>query len=63
MTDSERLFLENTWYPAAWDYQVAEADNRLGCKVRIKFVAQHFIGNRFGNDVLKQFAVVTTEFF
>ena len=29
MTDSARIFVENTWYAAAWDFQVEEADNRL----------------------------------
>ena len=24
-----RIFVENTWYAAAWDYEVAEADNKL----------------------------------
>lgn len=27
--NNKRIFVENTWYAAAWEYEVAEADNRL----------------------------------
>lgn len=35
-----RIFVENTWYPAAWTYEVEAADNKLGrtiCEVPILF--------------------------
>ena len=30
MTNEKKIFLDNCWYAAAWDYEVAEADNKLG---------------------------------
>ena len=36
----KRIFVENTWYAAAWDYEVAEADNKLArtiCEVPLVF--------------------------
>jgi len=29
MTEKKRYFAENMWYAAAWEYEVAEADNKL----------------------------------
>lgn len=29
MTQNNRVFVENTWYAAAWTWEVAEADNKL----------------------------------
>jgi len=29
MTEKKRYFVENMWYAAAWEYEVAEADNKL----------------------------------
>lgn len=29
MSNVERIFVENTWYAAAWTWEVAEADNKL----------------------------------
>lgn len=37
----KRLFVENTWYAAAWDYEVAEADNKLG---RLNDLTMHIPG-------------------
>lgn len=40
MTDEKKIFLDNCWYAAAWDYEVAEADNKLGrtiCEKSIVF--------------------------
>lgn len=37
---SKKKFLDNCWYAAAWDYEVAEADNKLGrtiCEQAIVF--------------------------
>lgn len=30
MIGNDKIFLDNCWYAAAWDYEVAEADNKLG---------------------------------
>lgn len=29
MNNNKRIFVENTWYAAAWEYEISEADNRL----------------------------------
>jgi len=33
METRKRTFVENTWYAAAWEYEVAEADNKLARKI------------------------------
>ena len=40
MTEKKRLFVENMWYAAAWEYEVREADNKLArtiCEVPLVF--------------------------
>ncbi len=40
MNENKRIFVENMWYAAAWEHEVADADNRLGrtiCDVPLVF--------------------------
>jgi len=40
MAENERFFVENMWYAAAWEHEVASADNRLArtiCEVPLVF--------------------------
>jgi vanillate O-demethylase monooxygenase subunit len=40
METKKRYFVENTWYAAAWEYEIEEADNRLArtiCEVPLVF--------------------------
>jgi len=33
MSEQKRYFVENTWYAAAWEYEVAAADNKLARRI------------------------------
>ena len=40
MSDKKRYYVENMWYAAAWEYEIAEADNKLArtiCETPIVF--------------------------
>ena len=40
MTEAKRIFIQNTWYAAAWESQIADADNRLArtiCETPVVF--------------------------